>query len=107
MHSPETRKNANKARRVSRETRRVSRDGGSLLLSCIVEYLLGTGQKVLEWGGGGGAEQRGGGPSVSVPLVRGRSFNFQRPLRGESSCFFMGIDTHLIQSANNKLLSNN
>ena len=46
-------------------------------------------------GGGGGPEQRGGGSSVFEPLVRGGSFNFQLPLRGGSSCFFMGISTHL------------
>ena len=55
--------------------------------------ILGTGQKVS--GGGGGPEQRGGGSSVFEPLVRGGSFNFQLPLRGGSSCFFMGISTHL------------
>ena len=53
---------------------------------------------IKKYGGGGwgGPEQRGGGSSVFEPLVRGGSFNFQLPLRGGSSCFFLkGIGTHL------------
>ena len=56
---------------------------------------------VKKYWGGGGPEQRGGGPSVFEPLVRGGSCNFSATHRGGSSCFFYG-NWHTFDTIYNK-----
>ena len=62
---------------------------------CCFDLFYTYGKRLVKKYRGVGSEQRGGGSSVFEPLVRGGSFNFQLSLRDGSSCFFMGIGTHL------------